>query len=38
MPKKKNIIIFVNEFFGAWNTARGGYGFIAREALQNPHL
>lgn len=33
MPKKKNIIIFVNEFFGAWNTARGGYGFIARKLL-----
>ncbi len=33
MNKPKNILIFVNEFFGAWNTARGGYGFIARKLL-----
>ncbi|BFL57197.1 glycosyltransferase family 4 protein [Sutterella wadsworthensis] len=27
------IIVFVNEFFGAWGTARGGYGFLARKLL-----
>lgn len=27
------ILICVNEFFGAWNTARGGYGFLARKLL-----
>lgn len=35
------VIIFVNEFFGEWNTARGGYGFIAKnllpQALNIPH-
>lgn len=32
-PPPKKIIIFVNEYFGAWDTARGGYGFIARKLL-----
>ena len=30
---KKKIIVFVNEFFGAWGTSRGGYGFLARHLL-----
>lgn len=27
------ILVCVNEFFGAWNTAKGGYGFLARKLL-----
>ena len=31
--KKLYGAIVVNEFFGAWNTAYGGYGFLARKYL-----
>lgn len=27
------VLVCVNEFFGEWNTAWGGYGFLARELL-----
>ena len=30
---KGRILICVNEFFGAWGTPYGGYGFIARHLL-----
>ena len=33
MNKNTKVIIFVNEFFGAWNTPRGGYGFLARHLI-----
>lgn len=33
MNRNTKIIIFVNEFFGAWNTPRGGYGFLARYLI-----
>lgn len=29
----KKYLIFVNEFFGEWDTAKGGYGFLARHIL-----
>lgn len=31
--EQKNILIIVNEFFGEWNSGRGGYGFLARNIL-----
>lgn len=33
MNQNTKVIIFVNEFFGAWNTPRGGYGFLARHLI-----
>lgn len=32
---KGRILICVNEFFGAWGTPYGGYGFVARHLLSN---
>lgn len=30
---ESRVLICVNEFFGAWNTGYGGYGFLARHLL-----
>lgn len=32
-PTSRKYLIFVNEFFGEWQTARGGYGFLARHII-----